>query len=37
MFILGTEGDGYIQALENGLGGIIFSQKTFNQKTNSKT
>ena len=27
MFILGTEGDGYIKALERGLGGIIFFTK----------
>lgn len=27
MFILGTEGDGYIQALEKGLGGMIFFTK----------
>ena len=26
MFILGTEGDGYIQALEKGLGGMIFKR-----------
>ena len=27
MFILGTEGDGYVKALQEGLGGIIFFSK----------
>ena len=36
MFILGTEGDGYIQALENGLGGIIFFTKDIQSKDQFK-
>lgn len=36
MFILGTEGDGYIQALKNGLGGIIFFTKDIQSKDQFK-
>lgn len=36
MFILGTEGDGYIQALEKGLGGMIFFTKDINTKDQFK-
>lgn len=36
MFILGTEGDGYIQALEKGLGGIIFFTKDIQSKDQFK-
>lgn len=36
MFILGTEGDGYIQALENGLGGMIFFTKDIQSKDQFK-
>lgn len=37
MFILGTEGDGYIQALENGLGGMIFFTKDIQSKDHFKS
>lgn len=37
MFILGTEGDGYIQALENGLGGMIFFTKDIQSKDQFKS
>ena len=36
MFILGTEGDGYIQALEKGLGGMIFFTKDIHTKDQFK-
>lgn len=36
MFILGTEGDGYIQALEKGLGGMIFFTKDIQSKDQFK-
>ena len=36
MFILGTEGDGYIQALEKGLGGMIFFTKDILTKNQFK-
>ena len=36
MFILGTEGDGYIQALEKGLGGMIFFTKDIHTKDQLK-
>lgn len=36
MFILGTEGDGYIQALEKGLGGMIFFTKDIQTKNQFK-
>ncbi len=36
MFILGKEGDGYIQALEKGLGGIIFFTKDIQSKDQFK-
>ena len=36
MFILGTEGDGYIQALKNGLGWIIFFTKDIQSKDQFK-
>ena len=36
MFILGTKGDGYIQALEKGLGGMIFFTKDINTKDQFK-
>ena len=32
MFILGTEGEGYVQALEKGLGGMIFFTKDIKSK-----
>lgn len=31
MFILGTEGGGYNDALKNGLGGMIFLPEIFNR------
>lgn len=36
MFILGTEGDGYIQVLEKGLGGMIFFTKDIQSKDQFK-
>ena len=36
IFILGTEGDGYIQALEKGLGGMIFFTKDIQSKDQFK-
>lgn len=36
MFILGLDGGGYKQVLHQGLGGVIFLQKIFNPKINSK-
>ena len=36
MFILGTESDGYIQALEKGLGGMIFFTKDIQSKDQFK-